>query len=163
MICFIARHGHAINVGEQGVTKDVDRPLSVTGKKQITSVAKGLSQIGVKIDLILCSPFKRTQETALIYAENLNKDQKFFVTSHLESGARIENYKAAFDEFKLWQNYAQKKILFVGHAPDVGRVVDVLVSIKGMSFDTGNVAQIQLEAPDAPGILTGFWSPSIFQ
>ncbi len=163
MICFIARHGHAINVVEQGVTKDVDRPLSVTGKKQITSVAKGLSQIGIKIDIILSSPFKRTCETAQIYAENLNKDLKVITTSHLESGARFENYKAVFDEYKLWQNYAQKNVLFVGHAPDVGKVIDVLVSIKGMSLDTGNIAQIQLQAPEVPGVLTGFWSPSIFQ
>jgi phosphohistidine phosphatase len=163
MICFIARHGHALNVGEQGVTKDADRPLSITGKKQITSVAKGLNQIGIKIDFILCSPFKRTCETAQLYADILNKDLKVIASTHLESGARFENYKTAMEEYKLWQNYAKKNVMLIGHAPDVGKVVDALASLKGMQLDTGNIAQIQIENPDGPGIMTGFWSPSIFQ
>lgn len=163
MIFFIARHGHALNVGEQGVTKDAERPLSITGKKQITSVANGLRQIGIKIDFILSSPFKRTCETAQLYAETLNKELKVIASTHLESGARYENYKAAIEEHKLWQNYAKKNVLFVGHAPDVGKVVDALASLKGMQLDTGNIAQIQLETPESPGILTGFWSPSVFQ
>ena len=162
MICLIARHGHAINVGEQGVSKDAERPLSVTGKKQITTMAKGLKQLGVKPELIFCSPFLRTRETANIYAEILNKELKIIVSENLQSGARYDNYLEVFEEHKLWENFASKCVMFVGHAPDVGKVCDVLASLKGLCLDTGNVVQIHLDTPGNAGILTGFYSPNSF-
>lgn len=162
MICLIARHGHAINVGEQGISKDFDRILSITGKKQITTMAKGFKLLGLMPDVIFCSPFKRTCETANIYAENLDKGIKVIVSESLQSGARYENYNEVFEEHKLWDSYSKKCVLFVGHAPDVGKVCDVLASLKGLCLDTGNVVQIQLDSPGNPGILTGFYSPSSF-
>lgn len=163
MICLIARHGHAVNVGEQGVTKDIERPLSVTGIKQITAMGKGLKNLGLIPEIILCSPFKRTCETAKIYADQLNKDIKIEICESIQSGARFDNYQEAFEEFKLWESFAKKCVLFVGHAPDVGKVCDVLASLKGLCLDTGNVAQIQLDTPGSPGILTGFYSPLTFE
>lgn len=162
MLCLIARHGHSINVGEQGITRDYERPLSVSGIKQITQMGKGLKQTGVKPAIIIASPFKRTIETAKIFANILNGDDLIVTSSFLESGARFEDYNEAFNELGLWEKYNDKAVMFVGHAPDVGKVCDVLTSMKGFAFDTGNVAQIVMESPGSAGLLTGFWSPALF-
>ena len=162
MICLIARHGHAVNVGEQGVTRDMDRPLSVTGIKQITQMGKGLKSLGLKPSLILCSPFVRTIETAKIYAQVLNDNEEITPTAFLESGARFEEYRDALNEAKAFESFAKQTIMLVGHAPDVGKVCDVMTSSKGFFFDTGNVAQIDLESLGSAGILKGFFSPSLF-
>ena len=54
MDLFILRHGEA---GKRvaAENKDFDRPLTVTGQKEIADIAKSLKDLGIRFDFILSS------------------------------------------------------------------------------------------------------------
>lgn len=162
MNLLFARHGHSLNIGQNGITRDHERILSSDGKKEISQMSKGLKLYGIEPAIILSSPLKRTIESSNIFAKEFGNNVKVEVADAIQSGARYEDYMEVIEEFSLWDKYPSETVLFVGHAPDVGRVCDVFASIKGLYLDTGNVAQIQIHTPGSPGILTGFWTPKLF-
>lgn len=63
---FIVRHGNTFDKGDviRRVGRGTDLPLSNSGRAQAEALAKHLAEIGVRPDLILVSPLRRTQETA---------------------------------------------------------------------------------------------------
>lgn len=52
--------------------EDFDRPLAQRGKKAAPKIGKALHQLGPKIDLVLCSPAKRTCETLDLVLKELS-------------------------------------------------------------------------------------------
>ena len=62
MLIYLMRHGIA-NPAEPG-TSDSQRPLSEQGTLQTALVAKGLLQLGIRLDRIIASPLLRAQQTA---------------------------------------------------------------------------------------------------
>ncbi|MDW0120553.1 MAG: histidine phosphatase family protein, partial [Nitrososphaeraceae archaeon] len=68
MELFILRHGEA---GQRSASSagDRKRPLTSTGKLEISDIAKALKLIGLKFDLILTSPLKRAYDTATIVSK----------------------------------------------------------------------------------------------
>ena len=74
----VARHGQAENNVLGILSCDPKRPHHLTdlGKKQVKDNADCLKKKGVKVDLIIYSPFVRTTETAEIYAKELGIDKK---------------------------------------------------------------------------------------
>jgi len=63
----IIRHAKAINA--EGDVKDFDRALTDSGKVDAEKMGKLLKEKSITPDLILCSPAKRTKQTAKRIAE----------------------------------------------------------------------------------------------
>ena len=63
MELYLIRHADAAPLGEGGITKDEDRPLTPKGEEQARRLASGLSGKG-SVDVVLTSPLLRARQTA---------------------------------------------------------------------------------------------------
>ncbi|HUE82207.1 MAG TPA: histidine phosphatase family protein [Pyrinomonadaceae bacterium] len=70
-VLLLLRHAHAAPGDQLG--QDLERPLDSRGLKEAEGAGGFLKAQGVKVDLVLCSPARRAQETAanLISATDL--------------------------------------------------------------------------------------------
>lgn len=73
---YILRHGKAVKPDNS--RKDFDRKLSTKGVAQINQVGFILKQDGVKIDQLIASSARRTDETAEIMTNYLKVDQTYY-------------------------------------------------------------------------------------
>lgn len=83
---YLIRHAKS-SWSEQGL-RDFDRPLNSRGKTDAPYMAKRLARYGVRPDLILASPAKRTKKTAHYIAEAVGYPVKdiVFVDAIYEAG-----------------------------------------------------------------------------
>ncbi len=78
MNLYIVRHAIAETREENNSeAEDSQRPLTDQGRKKFRKIARGLSDMGVQIDMILTSPYVRAADTAKILRKKLGlgKDQ----------------------------------------------------------------------------------------
>lgn len=63
---FIVRHGNTFDKGDviRRVGRGTDLPLSRSGREQAAALGRLFAEQGIRPDMILVSPLKRTQETA---------------------------------------------------------------------------------------------------
>ena len=102
--------------------KDHDRPLNSRGRKDAPAMAKRLIKEGVKIDGILTSSAKRTQQTAKAFAEayGLGKDRVTKEKKLYHAGPKtIERCVQALPDD--W-----KTVLVFGHNPGYTEVANAL-------------------------------------
>ena len=71
---YLARH--AKSYWKDQSIPDFDRPLNSRGKRDAPFIGEVLKDKGVKPDLIICSPAKRTKKTAIEIAEKLRYPEK---------------------------------------------------------------------------------------
>lgn len=96
---FVMRHGGAESNLTNTISsrvEDVDH-LTEEGKKQVLDSVKNLEN--KKIDLIICSPFMRTKETAEIIKKELGLDDKSLIED-----IRIGELSAGVLDGKTWNN-----------------------------------------------------------
>ncbi len=116
MILYIVRHSDAVPSGTPGVAED-DRPLTEKGIKKMREVARGLSVIDVRPDLILSSPLPRAKCTAEIIVEELGGGIPLKLTDTLApSGSRSALYRELRADRKL------SALMIVGHQPSLGEI-----------------------------------------
>ena len=73
MDLFILHHGEAgKRLSSDG--SDFGRPLTVTGKREVTDIAKSLKELGVQFNFIITSPLKRSHQTASLVAMTFNSE-----------------------------------------------------------------------------------------
>src|SRR5579871_1393002 len=84
MELYILRHGIAVERGTPGYKKDSDRPLTPEGEDKMHQIADAMRGMDLKFDLILSSPYVRTEQTAKIVAGELDEQVTF--TDYLKPG-----------------------------------------------------------------------------
>ena len=84
MDLFILRHGEAAE-SSSSLAGDKKRPLTSSGKLEVSEIAKALKIIGLKFDLVITSPLKRAYDTATIVSEVLKLGNKVQVWKELSS------------------------------------------------------------------------------
>ncbi|MGL5804730.1 MAG: phosphohistidine phosphatase SixA [Xenococcaceae cyanobacterium] len=122
MEVYLIRHGLA---GEHGDYEDDNlRPLTDEGRKKTAKVAKRLSEIGVRFDIILTSPLTRASQTAEIMQKaGLGDRLEEFVA--LSPDGSIETW---VEWYKQWcESNREKTIALVGHQPNLGNWAEILV------------------------------------
>ena len=92
---YLMRHGIAADLGEAGVVKDADRPLTPEGREKMKLAAVGLRKAGMKFNLILTSPLLRSRQTAEVVADALELQHK--VRTIDSDRAFVERAAARFD------------------------------------------------------------------
>ena len=73
---------------------DAERPLTNEGRKQVRLVAKKLTRLGVKPDVILTSPYARAVQTAAITAKVLGLEGQVAVEPALQPGFHVTRVAA---------------------------------------------------------------------
>lgn len=132
MLSYFVQHGIA-----ESSEINANRPLTEHGRKETQHVASHLKRHGVKIDNIYHSGKQRAVETATIFASVLNAPEPSLLSG-----------MSANDEPNLLiGQIKQDSTMFVGHLPNMQRVVSTLLtgddSINTISFKNSAVACIE--------------------
>jgi phosphohistidine phosphatase len=140
-ILYVLRHGEARpGIGVRG---DFLRELTTDGRKQITRLAQYLKSKDFKVDLILVSPAKRTQQSLDI----------------LTSTLAIKNIQETHDEIfdaepqkllDIINNIKQpiNNLLLVGHNPGISSLVSFVSGQNYISMKPGMMAVLEILVDD---------------
>lgn len=113
MKLYLVRHGIALNVGEQGVRRDADRPLTEEGREKTRAAALGLKVLGHVPDVIGTSPLVRAEQTAHIFHEALGVSEAVEVVDFMAPGGAIA-------DLMTWlKKQPVESAMVVGHMPDL--------------------------------------------
>jgi phosphohistidine phosphatase len=159
------RHGIAADLGEAGVIKDADRPLTPEGRAKMKLAAEGLRELGLKFNLILTSPLLRARQTAEVVAEVLELQHKVKIIESLAPGqAFIESEGQHAEIFLELGAYQFDRALLVGHMPDLAELASLLLSGNrnlNIEFKKGSVCAIEVSSlpPRGPGLLRWMLTP----
>lgn len=147
MHLLLLRHADAISSAR---TDDL-RPLSDKGRQQARRVAHFCKDRKLMPDLILSSPFLRTEETAQIVAKEL--ECEMVLSAFLASGMMPT---AALEELRAYMRF--NCVLLVGHEPDLSSLASTLLgsangsairmrkaTLAGMTIETLTPGSAQLE------------------
>lgn len=144
MKLYVMRHGPAEEQAHSGV--DGDRALTSAGRARVRAVAKALTQLGEEPLLVLTSPLVRAVQTAEIIALD---------TKLGDRGGVVEVRRAVApggDAAALAHALAaesRKRVMFVGHEPDLSELAGRLLGGFERSFDKAMVVGLHL--PSATG------------
>jgi len=144
MEIYLMQHGQAVSDQE-----DPARPLSRAGVEQIQLSAKAIQRIGLTFDVMICSPKRRSHQTAALVAEAI----RYPYSDILESDTVLP--KAEPEE--LLQKMAQMigdKILVVGHLPHLSRLVSHMFGCSGELVHFENGALVCINKASDKNILT---------
>lgn len=139
MKLYVTRHGPAEDDAPSGI--DGDRALSEAGRKRVRSVAKTLFDLDEAPLRILSSPLVRAVQTAEIIA---------IVTRLDERGGNVEIRRELSPEgdglglVRALVSTGQKRVMVVGHEPDVSQLVSSLLGAFGRGFDKAMVVGLSL-------------------
>jgi phosphohistidine phosphatase len=141
---YVMRHGPAEDHSESGV--DADRALTVSGRERVRAVAAALSEAGEAPLTILTSPLVRAVQTAEIVAvvtELGARDGGVTVRRAVGPGGDAERL------VRTLASEQKKRVMVVGHEPDLSGLVASLLGHFGRSFDKAMV--VGLHVPDQGG------------
>jgi phosphohistidine phosphatase len=160
----IARHGDAVDLGGK-IASDADRPLSKRGEEEAVAIGRSLLKLDLCPEVILSSPLTRARQTAKRIQKTLEDSRcspGLLECTELEPGATPPMFFKA-----IRQAANEKRILLVGHQPDVGRFLSFLISGGSMELQfamkTGSVALVEIdEIPlQSPGRLLALMPPKL--
>lgn len=134
MQLLLLRHADAV----PAASTDDARPLSNKGVQQAHRVARFCKERGLRPDLILSSPFLRTEQTGRIVAETLGAE--LVLTSFLASGMLPS---AALEELRAYLRF--DSLLLVGHEPD-------LSALAGALLGTGSSGAVRMRKATLAGL-----------
>ncbi|MBO3103003.1 SixA phosphatase family protein [Cellulomonas fengjieae] len=120
---------------------DVQRPLSLVGRRQATQVGAGLAADGLVPDLVLCSASVRTRQTWELLRASLGAEPDVRYLDELYSaGSRglVDLVRAVPVEVRT--------LLVIGHEPTMSQTATLLA---GPRSDPGTLARVRIGVPTA--------------
>ncbi len=141
----ILRHGKALGVGEHGISRDEHRELSPAGRSDISEVGQSLARWGALPERAFSSPLTRALQTAQLALESAGSDVGAESETVLEPGAD----PGAIMQMIVARARNAARVLVVGHAPDVGNLVEALVAPQGLEIrmSPGTLARVDISRP----------------
>ncbi|MFH1753922.1 MAG: phosphohistidine phosphatase SixA [Candidatus Omnitrophota bacterium] len=140
MKIYFLRHGEAVDK-TPGI-EDKDRPLTSFGAATISNLARSLKGRASGFDMVFTSPLLRAAQTADIMANLLGCKDRIERSKSLLVGTPISTLIG-----ELKRRRGLKKILIVGHQPQIGMVVSFLTGAResDMSISKGSCALVDTE------------------
>ncbi len=142
MRLYVVRHAIAEDVAATG--RDADRALTPEGRSRMRAAAAGLHALGVRVDAIVTSPFRRAAETADIVAGALGAPV-VHPDDDLAAGATPAAILRALRPHRELESVA-----IVGHQPDLGQFVSKLTTGEAdaspLAFKKGAIACLDTES-----------------
>jgi len=148
MQIWLVRHAAAADRDEfQG--PDAQRPLTSKGSKKFETLATSLCAAVASPKVIVTSPLLRAVQTAEILAEAAGlKGRHIDVQPQLAPGATADAL------CELAARHAADVVALVGHQPDLGHALSLLVG--GGNFDVGKGCIAAVEFPAGPRLGSGW-------
>jgi len=141
---FLLRHGIAVEREGFGSASDGLRPLTAKGRRQLRQTCGALRKLKLEFELIWSSPLVRARQTAEIVATELKLKKRLAFADELKPGGSPKKLVEKISR----QHPAAKKILLVGHEPDLSRLVSLLVTGEPglqLDFKKGGLAKLEIE------------------
>jgi phosphohistidine phosphatase len=130
---WLLRHGEA---EPHDSAPDADRRLTPRGEQQSRAAGRALAALGVEFQMVFTSPKVRAHDTARLACEALSVEP-------IEHEALAEGFDAS-DALELMAAAGEnKRILLVGHEPDLSQVVHDLTGGR-IALKKGGLAGIAL-------------------
>jgi len=150
---FIVRH--AIAAERSTEQPDSERPLTAEGRERFAAVVRGLELLGVRLDLVLHSPWTRAAETAALLAPLAAGPGR---STHMLSRAPSP------DLIHELSRLGAAQVAVVGHEPWLSELVAWLVAgdaALGYAFGLKKGGVAHLDGQPVPGAmrLLDFWRP----
>jgi phosphohistidine phosphatase len=143
MKLYVTRHGPAEDEASSGL--DGDRALSDAGRKRVRSVAKALVDLDEAPHHLISSPLVRAVQTAEIIA----------IGTRLEDRGGTVEIRREIAPGGEWRAFVRalaaegrKRVMLVGHEPDLSDIVASLLGTFARAFDKAMVVGLQLRAHD---------------
>lgn len=154
MELYFLRHGDAEPASAAG--SDAERRLTDRGKRETRTVALAMQRAGARPEMILTSPLVRARETAAVLESVFGGSAE--ADERLASGCSLGDIQRAVS------THDRSRLVFVGHEPDLSRIVGQLVGSARVSMSKSGVARVDCgrAEPDA-GILVWLLSPQILR
>lgn len=121
MELYLIRHGIAQERSPD--IEDEARELTAAGWEKTRKVAKRLSSLGLRFDLILTSPRVRSRQTAEVL-HSCGLCSQIEALSCLAPDGNIQNWLDWLEQRQISTN---TQLALVGHQPDLGQWVEILV------------------------------------
>ena len=138
----LIRHSKTI-IAEMGM-RDFDRPLKKDRTDDAKNMAKYLKGLGLKPELILCSPALRTKQTAELFCEKLNYDYNKIVFDERLYESSAEEYLQVISETES----EITTLVVIGHNPSVSFLAGKLANRFLDDMPTSGTAWLSLESDD---------------
>lgn len=122
MRVYLVRHGIAVDIGTNNVTRDQDRMLSEEGQRRTRWAALGIKELCRRRPHIFSSPLIRAKETAGIMAEVLQVVQQVEVYPDLAPDGDLTRLMGQLEML------GPDPLMLVGHMPDLGKLASILLS-----------------------------------
>jgi phosphohistidine phosphatase len=158
MELYIIRHAIAVPRGTPGY-QDGKRPLTEAGRKRMGQAAKAIKLIMPDIDILLTSPDKRAYDTAMIVAKKMKWKDRLKIFEPLKSGTDTAELIKKLGDFNKY-----KRIVLVGHEPDLSTLISVLLGAEQNTVELrkGGIARIDVDGlpPKSRGVLRWLLKPA---
>ena len=118
MQLYLLRHAEA----EDGPTNDEQRALTAKGEKQARNVGRFCRSHSIIPEIILSSPLRRAEETARIFARELDLPNIVQLADFLRPGMTAKSTLSGLEKYP-----GKASILLVGHEPDFSRLAGSLI------------------------------------
>jgi len=148
MKLYVMRHGPAEEQAHSGV--DGDRALSTAGRARVRAVAETLTQLGEEPLFIVSSPLVRAVQTAEIVALVTKLGDRDGILE-VRRGIAPGGDGAAMAHALVAEG--RKRVMLVGHEPDLSELVGALVGSFGRAFDKAMVVGLHLPSVTGRGRL----------
>ena len=152
MRLYFLRHGIA-DWPDWDPARDHERPLTKDGMKKLKEQARRLTDLGVKFDAILSSPYTRAYQTADIVAGKLGLDAK--TEPLLAPGFDLDKLAEIVKVFGEDQS-----LLLVGHEPSFSTVIAQLIGGGRVQLRKGALARVDVDS-ELQGELVWLLQPKI--
>jgi phosphohistidine phosphatase len=152
---YLMRHGIAADLGEGGVIKDADRPLTMEGRAKMKQAAAGLREHGLL----------RARQTAEAVAEVLDLQHRVKIIESLAPGRAFAAGEGGHAEIFLELGaYQFDRALLVGHQPDLSELASYLLTGNrnlNIEFKKGSLCSIEVASlpPRGPALLRWMMTP----
>jgi phosphohistidine phosphatase len=145
MQLYLMQHGQAVPE-----TENPEQPLSREGVAQIQASAAAMKRLDLAYDLIVCSPKKRSRQSAALVAEGVNYPYSDIVETDAVKPAAPADDTVSF----LRQNPTCTSVLIAGHLPSLARIASLLLGGDApvrLRFENGGLCRLDT-ADLAPGM-----------
>ena len=138
MVVYVMRHAEAVE--ESDLLKDDWRYLTENGRASAEKVSSSIAKIGRKPRLTITSPLTRAVQTAEIAAGKACRKNVIVASGLLLPGADISELITFLKGCK-----EAKRVMLVGHEPQLGLLVSTLLGRAGESITMKKGACVALE------------------
>jgi phosphohistidine phosphatase len=126
MILYLVRHGIAVDPNDPKSPPEPERPLTAKGVQKTRSAALGLRAIGIKLDVLITSPYVRAAQTAEIFAETLG-----FPPTKIRVNEALKPAGNPAEIVKEVTRLRAKEVMCFGHAPQLDLMIAHLLGTRG--------------------------------